>query len=1054
MTVNKTLTQEKREGIKKTLNQSDFAHFQKKLENLVIKYHDVVALSDDELGHCNLFSHQIKIQPGAQVIHKRPYRSPHSFRKIVDKEIEKLHNQGVVEPSKSPWSAPLLLVTKKDGSHRVVVDYRELNSITTPDRYPIPSIHEALNALKGAKIFSALDLKSGFFQISMDEKSRPLTAFATASGHWQFARMAMGLKNSPSTFQRMMNSILAGMDAHGVLLYLDDVLVYSPNLEEHFKTLENVFSRLQETGLTLSLKKSVFMMRKIKYLGHEISPEGVSPDKDKIDKLPNWPIPKTPKQVKSYLGFAGYFRSFVPNYAETTKPLTNLTKKDVPFNWDSECQESFGTLNKMLQEAQQLRYPDFKKPFYVVTDASKKALGAVLMQKSEDGKRLHPIEYASKSLDSAQAKYSTTDLEALAVDFGLSKFRYVIFGYEVIVATDHRPLLSIFKTRDLNDYSNRMTRLIMRVQNYDPRITFVKGKDNNLADYLSRQIPEKAISYNVDSISIDSVCNNFSSEELIKEQTADPHYGPIRSKIKEGKPLDKKETIKKKTFLIIDEALVIKDNNRNGQLRYRVVIPQSLELDTIKLHHDVYPHSHPSCERTRDIIQKTFFFKNLSSKVSDYIASCPTCIRYKGNQHPPTPYHYYPVPDTPFDKVHMDFVGPLNKTREGNKYLLVFIDYTTRYIVLDALPNRTADNVAVSLFRKILMPHSAPKVLISDNALEFISSVVEALCEMYKVRKVEITSRTPHANGVCERANKSIISALKSLVNEREDDWDEKLVICEACINSAYHQSLGDTPYFCLYGRDKRNPFEKFLDKPRVNYNIEDVPITLFQIHQNILNKVNQHLRASQENYMSQSRKRTKPRTLQPGDRVFIQYVSKPGKSRKLNPKWVGPYRVISLEKHDRIKIRSILHSTSEPFSIHVNRTKVVRQRDADPSTIPKARDVYPSEDDLRSLPTIINDDDLPMGSEAEIEITHAIPEAATPIANPEIIVTPPKESTPPRVIVTPPEEDSISSPEANNDPIQNPDQELVNELSPQNRLRSMGFAQRREVSPRKRKPK
>ena len=991
-------------------------------------FHEVLALSDDELGHCDLFSHKIKLTEGAKVIHKRPYRSPHSYRQVVDMEIQKLTNQGVIEPSMSPWSAPLLLIRKKDGSHRVVVDYRELNSVTEPDRFPIPSIQEALNALKGAKVFSAIDLKSGFFQISMDEESRPLTAFATSSGHFQFRRMAMGLRNSPSTFQRCMNAVLTGLDVQGVLLYLDDLLIYSSTPEEHLKTLGNVLKRLKDTGLTLSIKKSQFMKTTLLYLGHLISPEGIRPDPDKINKLPSWPIPKTKKQVQGYLGYAGYFRNFIQKYASITKPLCNLTKDDTTFEWTKECQTAFDTLNQQLLSAQKLVYPDFQAPFYVVTDASKWALGAVLMQKSSDEKRLNPIEYASKLLNQTQQKYSTTDLEALAVDFGLSKFRYIIYGYDIIVVTDHRPLLSIFKTKNLNEYSARMTRLILRVQNYNPKITFVSGKNNTLADFLSRHVPETAISYNVNCVSVDNVCDNFSSQELIDSQQSDPYYGPIRNKIIDGEPLDKKEEVKGKTFLIQDDVLTIKDNDKTGQPRYRAVVPQALEENVIKLNHEVYPYAHPSSERTKENVQRTFFFKNLSSKISDYVSTCETCVRYRGNVLPPTPYEYYPVPGTPFETVHMDFIGPLNITSEGNKYLLVYIDYTTRYIVLDSLPNRTANNVAISLFRKILMPHSAPKTLVSDNALEFVSSVVKALCEIYKVRKVEITSRTPHANGVCERANKSIVSILKSLVNEQENDWDEKLTICEACMNSAYHQSLGDTPYFCLYGRDKRNPFERILDKPVVNYNIDDVPTTMFKIHQEVLNKVSTHLRSAQENYLTQSRKRTKERQIKPGDRVFIEHVPKPGKSKKLNPKWIGPYRVIALGKNNRLTIRSILHSTASPFSIHANRVKVVKQKYADPMIIKNARDVFPKEDDIENLPETFHSPPEESEDFEEIIITEI------PVDDPKLNSQSQSTST---------TENSVQP--TSEEPIQNDQTEDTDELSPL-RLRSSGPAREREI--------
>ena len=939
------LTKTRKGVLKALLEPIDFKNQFNRLLDLLCKYHVAIALSDNELGTCRLFKHEIRLEPNSRIIHKRPYRSPHAYREIVNKEIAKLKNQGVIEESNSPWSAPLLLIKKKDGSYRVVVDYRELNSITIPDRYPIPSINEALSSLRNAKIFSSIDLKSGFFQIDMHENSKEYTAFATHDGHYHFNKMAMGLRNSPCTFQRCLNSVLSGLGTVGVLLYLDDLLLYSECVEDHFYLLEKVLDKLKKTGLKINLKKCKFFRTQVLHLGHLITSQGIRPDPDKLEKLPDWPKPTTLKTLKSFLGYASYFRSYLQNFAEHSRPLYDLTKLNNKFIWTESCDKAFNSIKEKLRVAQMLHYPNYSKEFLVVTDASSTALGAVLMQRDDHTQKILPIEYASKTLNSAQSKYSVTDLEAHAVDFGLKKFRYQIAGYPIRVICDHKPLLGLFKTKNLNDVSARMARLIIRVQSYDPKISYIRGDSNNLADFLSR-LPAnaKAITSDINVITeLDEKVEYFTFVELIEEQRTDKLYGKIIHKLINKIPLDKSENVTDKKFIICDDLLYCKDSDNVGQLRYRPVIPANLENRIIGIMHHSYPYIHPSVDKTVANVTRRYFFKNISSKVKNYIEQCVVCQRFKGIPHPPCPYDKYPIPKVPFSTLHMDFLGPLTTTDNNNKYVLVIIDYTTRFIILEALPNRKSDNVALILFKRVIMPFSAPKVLVSDNALEFTCGVVKAICKLYGTSKIEITTRTPHANGVVERSNQNIVNILKILINDSQTNWDDQLFICESAINAAYNQSLGDSPHFAVYGFDKRTPFDNLLSNKNVGlYNVEDIPSSLYRIHTKVLQKVNTTLRSSQDKYLRKSRSRTKERKIKVGDRVFILEVPKPNLSKKLCPTWKGPYRVIKKLPFNRVEIKSVALPDSTPFKIHVNRTKVVIQRDADPNLIPSARDVFP----------------------------------------------------------------------------------------------------------------
>ena len=529
-------------------------------------------------------------------------------------------------------------------------------------------------------------------------------------------------------------------------------------------------------------------------------------------------------------------------------------------------------------------------------------MGAALLQR-DDINRLVPIEFASGLLSDTQARYTTTEQEALAVDFGLKKFRYHIYGYEINIMTDHRPLLSILNSKKLDDYSPRMVRLILRVQSYNPKVIFVKGKDNQLADFLSRLGNLRPS----DEVSLVGKVNNdateliqlFSFDDLKTHQREDDWVKEIMTKLKNNDNLEKDKAMSDKCYVIVDDVLYVKDTDRSGNPRYRVCIPESLAQNVLQCLHHSYPFVHMSADKTKTHINARFFIKNLSNKVRDFINNCEVCHRFKGRPSPPTPFGKYPVPTVPFSQLHFDLMGPLKATADQNKYIIVFVDYTTRYVILDALPNRQAGNVAKVLFSRVFVPFSAPRALVSDNALEFVSSVIKELCSLYKVNKMEVTPRTPHANGVVERLNKTIVAILKTLINESQTDWDRHLFLTAAAINASYHQSLGDTPFFTLFGFDKRIPLDNLLYDDVLQYDADNVPIGLFKLHQRALKITYDHLQAAQLNYLGQSVRRTKNRDVVIGDRVFILAVRPEGFSKKLYPTWTGPYRVLKTLPND-----------------------------------------------------------------------------------------------------------------------------------------------------------
>lgn len=395
-------------------------------------------------------------------------------------------DQKIIRPSASPWSSPIWVVSKKaDASGkqkwRVVIDYRKLNEKTIDDKYPLPNITDLLDKLGKCQYFTTLDLASGFHQIEMERDDIQKTAFNTENGHYEFLRMPFGLKNAPATFQRVMENILRGIQNEKCLVYLDDIIIFSTSLQEHIERLTSVFQRLRDSNFKIQLDKSEFLRKEVAYLGHVVTPEGVKPNPDKIIAIKNYPIPKTTKEIKGFLGLLGYYRRFINNFAKLTKPLTKCLKKGAKIEHNNEFISCFENCKNMLINEPILQYPDFSKPFNVTTDASNVAIGAVLSQ-GPIGKDL-PVAYASRTLNDSEQNYSTIEKELLGIVWATKYFRPYIFGRKFNLVTDHKPLQWLFSLKEQN---SKLLRWRIKLEEYDYNIIYKKGKLNTNADALSR----------------------------------------------------------------------------------------------------------------------------------------------------------------------------------------------------------------------------------------------------------------------------------------------------------------------------------------------------------------------------------------------------------------------------------------------------------------------------------------------------------------------------------------------------------------------------------------
>lgn len=458
---------------------------------LVTKYSDIFHQEGMPLPFTNNVRHVIRTTDEFPV-YTRNYRFPQAHLGELDRQMDELLQQGIVRDSQSPWNAPLWIVPKKLDSSgkqkfRVVVDFRKLNEKTIEDKYPLPQVSELLDKLGRCQYFSTIDLKSGFHQIEMDPDSIAKTAFSTPTRHLEWTRVPFGLKNAPSTFQRAMDNILRGIANEQCCVYLDDIIVYSTSLQEHICRLEAVFKRLRAANLKIQLDKTDFLKREVAYLGHIITPEGVKPNPDKISAILNYPVPKTTKEIKGFLGLLGYYRKFIPNFAHLTKPMTKCLKKGAKIDISNlEYQQCFETCKTLLTNDPILQYPDFSKPFRLTTDASNTALGAVLSQLTRNNDM--PVAYASRTLNDSERNYSAIEKELLAIVWAVGYFRPYLYGRKFSIFTDHRPLQWLFA---IKEPSSRLFSWKSKLQAYDFEITYKKGSMNVAADALSRIQLEK-----------------------------------------------------------------------------------------------------------------------------------------------------------------------------------------------------------------------------------------------------------------------------------------------------------------------------------------------------------------------------------------------------------------------------------------------------------------------------------------------------------------------------------------------------------------------------------
>jgi hypothetical protein len=450
---------------------------QKEIIPVLTAYSDIFS---DKPGRTHLCSHSLQLQPGTRPIRMAPYRVNPQKAECIKKEIQLMLELGVIEESNSPYASPVVIVAREPGSVRFCCDFRRINSVTIPDSFPMARIDDIIDKVGQAKFMTKLDLSRGYWQIPMDPDSIPLSAFCTPHGLFQWKVMPFGLRNAPATFERLVKRVLSGLEAF-TCSYLDDIIIFSASWSEHLSHLHQVFERIRSAGLTVKKSKCVFANAEVEYLGHKIGLGKVEPRYATVQALLDFPRPSNVKQLRSFLGLAGYYRRFLPHYSDIAACLNNLLRKGVKFGWTAEAEIAYLDLKSRLASRPILRSPDFALPFSLAVDASNLAIGANLFQVL-DGVE-HPICYFSKKLDQHQQRYSTIEKEALALVLAVRNFSVYFGSQPVTVFSDHSPLQFIHR---MANYNNKLLRWAIELQQYNIKVVHRPGKDNLIPDILSR----------------------------------------------------------------------------------------------------------------------------------------------------------------------------------------------------------------------------------------------------------------------------------------------------------------------------------------------------------------------------------------------------------------------------------------------------------------------------------------------------------------------------------------------------------------------------------------
>lgn len=856
-------------------------------------------INDDPPLHAaelNGFYHAINLKPGRLPARRARYRVLQAKAAEIASQVQGYLDVGFIVPSKSEFALPIVLVGKKDGTGRMCVDYRQLNDCTIKDLFPLPLMDDLLQAVGNCQYFSSLDLTQGYHQIAVKPEDRHKTAFVTSAGLFEWKVMPFGLCNAPATFQRVMNGILQPFLNKFVLVYLDDILIYSRSEEEHGRHVHQVFEVLQKHRLIAKKKKCSFFRKKLVFLGHTIANNSITPADDKLRAIKEWPVPTTVKEVQSFVGFAGFYRKFVKNFLAIARPLYRFACGDE--KWGLAQATAFDSLRAALLKSPVLIPPQAELPYVVTTDASDYALGAVIEQ-VKGSKVLGVVAYFSLQFKGAELNYPVREKEMLAVVRTLEKFRYLLQGQKVTIRTDHESLIHLLKSA--KEPHRRMIRWLDFLAEFDLEIEYIKGATNR-ADALSR----------VHAICT-TVATNFSlgtdfGQEIKDAYAADEFFQQVYAVLVGNLPRPKLMAQFCKKFYLQDGLLYMAHNWTNTAPR--LCIPTfALQKRVVEGYHSSDWSKHPGIHATLLAVSEHFYWNNMHLTVKRLIGACLVCQTSKPSNH--LTYGLLqpmPIPEGRWTLVSMDFLS-ISPPSEGFDSIFVIVDrFTKRAHMVANHKEDTAQTVARLFIENVVRLHGMPSSIVSDRDSRFTSTFWR---ELMSALGTELKLSTPHhaqTDGQTERVNRSIIQLLRVTTKDHAE-WSRWLPMIEFAYNNHTHSSTGMTPFYADLGQDVVPPD---IDS-RVAYSVASarIPRTaligsdLATELKAIQIRVRDALVFAQRRQERNHNRRRQVLELQVGDQVLVHRDANVYGSTfpKLRPLYFGPYYVSKVESDNVVEL-------------------------------------------------------------------------------------------------------------------------------------------------------
>ncbi|CAI5468676.1 unnamed protein product [Closterium sp. Yama58-4] len=803
--------------------------------------------------------HKIQLEPGAQPTVRTQWRLTQPELEELRRQIDALLEKGFIRPSTSPFAAPILFTPKKDGGLRMCIDYRALNRVTIKSRYPIPRTDDLLDQLRGARYFSKIDLRGGYHQIRVFADDCHKTAFRTRYGSYEFTVMPFGLTNAPSTFQLTMNRVFRDLLDRCVIVYLDDILIFSKTREQHLRDLDAVFKRLQENRLITKGSKCEFFKQELEFLGHVISRDGIKIDPAKIKTIQEWKAPTNVTELQSFLGFVNYVRRFIPNMAGITGPLTDLLHKDKNFVWGEEAEAAFQELKNFLVSPPVLRIADPSKPFEVVTDASDFAIGAVLLQ--DFGNGLQPIAYESRKLQAAERNYPIHDKEMLAIIHAFKLWRCYLVGADVTVRTDHKSLQYLRAQLNLNPRQIRW--LDYMESHFTYRITYKKGA-NNIADALTRPTVQSAAVLITHS-------NPLLTGLFTHGYTTDPFFTTGNHQ---------QATTQKGDYYL-----------KAGTDRIWVPAYRLLRELLIQEVHDSNYSGHFGVDKTQKLLHRQYYWQDSSNDVQRYVSSCRVCQAMKSTrQRPAGLLQPLEPPERPWQQVTMDFVTGMPAGPSGNDAVLVVVDRFTK--MAHFAPCRTtitAEETARLFISTVVRLHGIPSAIITDRDPKFTSKFWKETWAQYGTKLQFSSAYHPQTDGQTERTNQTMEQLIRTNCPDPAR-WEDSLAMLEFAFNNAPSSTTNHSPFFLNYGMDPTVPTATSLVNP--------VPRsqTFVMELQNIHEKAADAIRKANTTSRKYTDLLRRELVLTTGQLVLLdtKNLHLPGPS-KLRPRFCGPFKIIKM---------------------------------------------------------------------------------------------------------------------------------------------------------------